>query len=35
MEKEEDIGQEIISKLQELNKVLNDLIREVKNEKKS
>lgn len=35
MIKEKDLGQEIISKLQELNKSLDDLIRRLRDEKKS
>jgi len=32
--KKEDIGQEIISKLKELNQILDDLIRRAKDEEK-
>lgn len=35
MEPKKDIGQEIISKLQELNEILDDLIRRLKDEKES
>jgi hypothetical protein len=34
MDSKKDIGQEIISKLEELSKILDDLIRRARNEEK-